>query len=72
MTIIKLDPNILTPVEVLDRISKLKPKSVLVIWIDQTEDVHVEVDSNVKMKDICYYDSVLDIWKQTILTGTVK
>jgi len=71
MNVLKLNSSILGPSEVLDGVSKLNPKSVLVVWIDQQENVHVDFDSNCKMKDICYLGKVVDIYVEATLTGKV-
>lgn len=67
MSVIKLDKDKYTPLEVLDYVAKTDPKSVLVMWIDHAGKIHMGNDSTVTMQNFAYYNKALDIWTADVL-----
>ncbi len=69
MSIIKLFPGVFSPTDILDNVKAMNPKSLLVVWVDQAGETHIETDSEVTMKDVCYFNCALDTWTHFTLTG---
>lgn len=68
MSVIKMS-DALSPDDVLIKVAGYKPKSVLVMWIDDGGEPHVLLDSGVTMQNLAYYNKSLDIWTETILVN---